>query len=387
MIVMLNSILQLYFLFLFNKYFFNKRKIEKFFSNSCIILSTLILCILLYNYQNSLIYLFIFILYFFFIYILYSSKWYKILMHTIVFCIISFCSIMFSTLITYLFFNMKRFPKLNTFDYSLYLLFCFILLYYFLKIYIDLYSKILNFDLPKFVSLVYLFPSFTLFFILISDNFYTLLRLDLKSFIMIFSLLFTNIILFIIYINLVQTMNYKNRFEILNYREKYSSKKYDLLNIQYKNNFHFLHDLLNEYQKIDFLMNNNDFKLAQEQLHNLANLTYHNFNDLYTDSIVLNYLLNNKKEIIETNNIQILSLLQYTDFTFMDFCDQIDFFSISLDYLIKNTIPFDGEKLISIKSSMKNNLLILNFQFTSNNYEINKKEIDNLTNSILKSYD
>lgn len=281
---------------------------------------------------------------------------------------------------------MNKFPNLNSFDYSIYLFFCFVCLYYFLKIYFSQSNKLKDLDLPSFTWLLFLFPFSSLLFIVMSDNFYTLLTLDFKSFIMIISLLISNIILFFIYVNFVQAMYFKNKFEISNYKDKYSSKKYDLLNIQYKNNFHFLHDMLNEYQKIDNLMTKQNYKLAQEQLHQLADLTYHNFNDLYTDSIVLNYLLTNKQKIIKQNNIQILSLLQYTDFTFMDFCDQIDFFGIMLDYIISYVISYNDEKFISIKSSLKNNFLVLNFQFPSP-AKIMQKEFEDKISSLLQSYE
>lgn len=103
MIVILNCILQLYFLFIFNKHSFQKRELENILSNSCMILSVLILAILLFNHQNNQIYFFVFILYFCFSFILFSSTWYKLLMETIIFCILSFCSSAVSTLITYFF--------------------------------------------------------------------------------------------------------------------------------------------------------------------------------------------------------------------------------------------------------------------------------------------
>ena len=56
-------------------------------------------------------------------------------------------------------------------------------------------------------------------------------------------------------------------------------------------NFNFLHDLLHTCNVLNTQLNNDNYLEAKETLEHLTNKTYKEFNAIYSNSIILNYVI------------------------------------------------------------------------------------------------
>lgn len=325
---------------------------------------------------------FCFFIYAIYIEILFTNHWDEKTMILIPFCTM----FVFSHFLSVSLFVLDK--NVNTFSiiFILSQVLCNVVLCILVKAYIQLTDFEQLLSLSQYIYLIYILPVIIILLLFTLAIFY---NIDNTNYIFnfIFLVLFISVFLtYYLFVNFIRYNNEKNEMRFLKYREKYSSAKYQLLDLQYKNNFNFLHSMLNQFQNIGILMNNKEYEEAYYHLTSLSENTYKNFNEMYTNSVVLNSVINLRKDILDLSNITIVSTIEYDDLSFIDFCDQIDLFGNLLDIGIRYIKDYDDKRTIYIKSAIVSEKVVIQYKFFIMNEDVNKNEISKMLQPILSKY-
>ena len=201
-----------------------------------------------------------------------------------------------------------------------------------------------------------------------------------------------NLLLFIITLLTTNYISLKKQKELFN-------SKYELLQQHYDYNFKFLHDLLHTCNQLNIQFDNQNYENAKEILNQLTQTTYKEFNAIYSQSLVLNYVINNHLNTLLENNIDIKTTVE-TTFNYLDLYTQFELFDYLLNLAIKACL-INQNKIIIIKAKEKNNSVLfkitlpyivikkdllyhdLNKILSHITYELNIKEIDSNYISLL----
>ena len=178
------------------------------------------------------------------------------------------------------------------------------------------------------------------------------------------------------YIALYDTMvklGLKNDLDTSRGNEKNVIEKYQLLDQQYQTNFYFLHDLLKKCQRLNQLVEVKDYRLLKDEINNLADDTYRQFNNIYSQLSILNLLINERRDLMVQYDINVVPTITYHDLSFIRITDLMIIFDQLLDIVFNLVINYDKRRFIFIKTFKKENQVIIQFKVTSN-----KKQLDNL---------
>lgn len=260
---------------------------------------------------------------------------------------------------------------------------------FFVYILIEIYIKTVNFfnsvSLPKYAWFIFSLPIATILFVVNIPNYYDLFTSNISFVITLFAIFIANIVYIIIFINLIRNLSLKNEIKLREYKEKLMLSNFNLLNQQYKSNYNFHHNLLNICKDLNCLLEEKKYNDLKTELNTLMVTAFKEFNNIYSNSVVLNTLINNRSNTIKENNINIFSTIECNDFDFINFSDQIDIFSILLDTAIAQVIELPDQRNIFIKSEKVANKVVLQFKFYGNNEHI-RNEITLKLNSFLEKY-
>lgn len=247
-------------------------------------------------------------------------------------------------------------------------------------VYISKYLKINN--LPKYVWFLFILPLITIILLVVSsNNYFILFEHSPGAYIYILLLAFSNLTMIIIFLLAINSYNMKNKLEIAQHKEELVNTKFNLLNQHYNYNFNLLHDLLHTCNNINVHLESSDYYIAKNEINKLMELTYKEFNTIYTNSIILNYIINNNLNTIKENEINIKTVLEYNDFSNLDFNTQFNLFNFLVNFSIECCLKvFMINRFVIIKSKKKSNyyviqLLIPNINM---NYEHATKEIEKI---------
>lgn len=115
---------------------------------------------------------------------------------------------------------------------------------------------------------------------------------------------------------------------------------------------------------------NNDIIHLDEELNNLIDITFDKFNSIYSNSLVLNYIINDYIELLQKNKIKISSSIKYNDFNFLTLNELTEIFSKFLDYgILLNQVTPEEQRNIIIKSNKIGNQIIIGTIITCQNIE------------------
>ena len=176
----------------------------------------------------------------------------------------------------------------------------------------------------------------------------------------------------------------KNELEITKQKEFYINSKYNLLSQHYHYNFNFLHDLLHTCNTINKHLEQNDLTSVKQQMNQLTETTFKEFNTIYSNSALLNYLLNNKLYLLQENHINFKTVLESDHFEFLDLETQINLFELLINMSIESCLktPIENRTVI-LKSFEKANHFIIQMIYPNNSN--NLTNLNNLEN-LIKNY-
>ena len=275
------------------------------------------------------------------------------------------------------------------FNYEIILTILFIL--FFISIYIYILKYLKRLCSLKYIQFNFIFPVITILWFGDIDCSYFLSNSTMDLFDLL-SIPLLNLLLFIITLLATNYLSLKKQKELFN-------SKYELLQQHYDYNFKFLHDLLHTCNQLNIQFNNQDYEDAKRILNQLTQTTYKEFNAIYSQSLVLNYVINNHLNTLLENNIDIKTTVE-TTFNYLDLYTQFELFDYLLNLAIKACL-INQNKIIIIKAKEKNNSVFfkitlpyivikndllyhnLNKILSPITYELNIKEIDSNYISLL----
>ena len=304
-------------------------------------------------------YLFILFLYFIVYFLLYKESFIQKALIIIPFYIIQ---ISFEFLI----FHIQTF-----FNYEIILAALFILL--FISIYIYILKNLKRLYSLKYIKFIFIFPILTILWFGDIDCSYFLSTSTTDLFDLL-SIPVLNLLLFIITLLTTNYISLKKQKELFN-------SKYELLQQHYDYNFKFLHDLLHTCNQLNIQFDNQNYENAKEILNQLTQTTYKEFNAIYSQSLVLNYVINSHLNTFIENNIDIKTTVE-TPLNHLDLQIQFQLFEYLLNFSIESCLKSDQKnKMIIIKSKEQSNHLFL--KITLPYVAIKKNIIEYSLNKIL----
>ena len=241
--------------------------------------------------------------------------------------------------------------------------------------FVFIYVKIIEFiqvdDLPKYTWIALVFPIVSIVFLLNTDDYFGLLNTNPDILITTAGLAISNIILFVIFISVINSINMKHKLQAAKQKEELYNSKLE-----------FLHDLLHTCNQLNSLVQDSKYSEATTVLNSLTDTAYKEFNAIYSNSYILNYVINNNLTRIINHNINIKTEIKYSDFDSLDYFTQLTLFeyfvNLSIDSCIQTTAL---DKIIMIKSVKTANKIILKVFYSASS--INEDIIAQNINEIL----
>lgn len=233
--------------------------------------------------------------------------------------------------------------------------------------------------IPLFIILVFLF-----YF----GDYNTIYRgnhIFLKIFLFILPVVF---LITLIQIYIIKVSNLKKDLEISKLNHELLESRYQYLLNQYNSNFNFLHDLLKTCSDLIVLINNKKYKELEEEIYILSDETYKKFNTIYSNSLSLSIVLNEKQQELNENDIYVTTTLLDGDLKCLSSNQQVYLFNEMISAAINSCKNFNNRRYIIVKSFIKEMSTIIQFIFSNDSIEILSKvkakvdEIDKKINSI-----
>ena len=334
------------------------------------------------NYSGASGYksLILFIFYICFTLLLFKGDLKNLFNTLIVFIIIVTFSEIFVGFIMNVLIDLNQTTSLVSIKYAISLIFsqimAFILSYSYIKL-----NKNLNIHiLPRYTWLIFVLPITTIILLVNIRDYYDLMKNNIIIFIVILGLFISNFITIYIFLFVIQSITMKKQIENFNIQKQFISS-------HLSSQFDYLHTVINKLKNILDTSNENKNILVKNEIEDLMNFTYEQFNLLYTNSIALNTVINDKIDDLHRYDITFDHTIMYMDFDYLDFITQIDLFTYLIDIGIEANKNKSHDKNIILKSRKQNNQLMISETFTISTEIKNIEEIKNKIYHILKNTD
>lgn len=371
--------------FILISYIANSFLTLKYSKNKSIIillLSTTIVCLTNYNGASPLKSIILLAIYFIYIFVQYNERIIKKVMTIIPYFLIQ----ILSEILVAFCLNNILFIKITRDTSSCGFIFGIFFSYAILTLFVFIYVKILKYIkyeyLPKYTWLAFILPIITIILLVTMGDYFDLLHTNPQTLITIVGLAISNIILFIIFISAINSTNMKHKLQIAKQKEELINSKLDLLSQHYDYNFKFLHNLLHTCSQLNSLFKDSNYVEAINVLNKLSDTAFKEFNAIYSNSYILNYVINNNLTKIIDYNIDIKTVIEHSDFNNLDYYTQLILFEYLINLSIDSCIQVDtSDKIIIIKSVNTANKIILKLFYSTSS--INQFDIEKNINEIL----
>lgn len=222
--------------------------------------------------------------------------------------------------------------------------------------------------------------------LLVSENDYFKTLKDFPQYGMVLILfILSNILNAFILFLIVRSTNIKADLKIQEHKAKTLELKYQLVSQHYLYNFNFLHELLHCYTDINNLIDNHEYNKVKEKVNTLMDDTYKEFNSIYSNSIVLNYLINERLQYHKNNHIHCTTIIEDEKINQLDIDVQYNLFAYILNIAENQAIYFETyQRIIIFKSKTLINNLVIQCIIPNKNIDTDmlRKQLD----TILKDY-
>lgn len=380
----------IFILFCYGKIFFNFRYKNTFLKY--ILLSFFSIILLLINHNGMVPFkaFFVFTLYITFIFLFFKNKLLNLLtIGCSFYIIVSLSEILTSIMISYIL-STTNLAHINSFAFTI-CLYSSTILSTIIVYLISMLKRHIKLETKKSFPLAIVLPTITVILILTTKNYFTLLSNNLIALVIIYSLCLINLVTGIIFMLIISNNNAKHALKQSEYHNKLVNMRYELLNKSYNNNFNHLHDLLHICLSLKESIKEKNYIELDNKLNDLIDQTYINFNAIYSNSIILNCIINNDITRINKNNIHINTYIYEEDLNNLDINIQFELFNYLLDLaIINNTDPHinNDYKMIAFRTKKIGQQIILKIEYTfyKTNKRLDEKIIFDLKNIFLKNH-
>lgn len=287
----------------------NKRFENKYINITLFFLFYTTMCLVNFNKVtniSAIIMLFLFILH---IVLTYKDKIFKKIFIIVSVYFIFAVAELLTFLIVNLFMDVNENTLINSFEYSIALIFSNLLVLLLTYLFFKFIKIFKTFSLPKYTWFIFCLPLSTIILIVSLPNYYNILH-NVNLILVLTGLVISNFVFMIVFVNSLKSIKLKKELELEKYKQLYSQTKYDLLDNQYKSHFNLLHNLMNECYLMKDYFKNNDYEKAKNEFYKVIDIAFTEFNQLYSNSIIFNTLIANRLDIIKENNLSIKSTIQ-----------------------------------------------------------------------------
>lgn len=227
-----------------------------------------------------------------------------------------------------------------------------------------------------FVMMISIFPIFFIFEVNCVQT--QLCQYDQHMVLSIIGILLSNYFVLYILYKIYMFSNTKDELKLSKNREEALMIKYTSMKQHYQNQFEFIHRLLHQCNVINSYMEKQEYKNADKELHNLYEDTFTQFNLLYSNSVILNYIIAEKMDFIKENNICIRTTIEHNDFHFLTLAQQTELFELLLQYAIQEVQKMNEQRMIIWKTKKRNNQILLQCSFSSNQTKVDQTIYENI---------
>lgn len=215
---------------------------------------------------------------------------------------------------------------------------------------------------PKYVYLIFLLPITTILLLVNLKDYSSLITNDKILIITLIILVISNFVSFFIFIDMIQITRNLNEITI---KKESTEVQYEHITKLYNSNFNFMHNIIRKLMKIQSKIDQNDYDDLKEELYQLNQSVLHSFNMINSTSSIIGPIINTYLDIINENDIQCRSVLEYEDFSFLTIADQRCLFRLLLDIAIHSCIMVDNkDKDIILKTVKHNNIICIQMIYT-----------------------
>ena len=346
----------------------------------------IIICFLNYNGATSLKALLLLLFYCLYISVQYVGIVLKKLLCIIPFFTFQILSEILMGFILSDIFLMKVSSDIHSDSFILGLIFSYLFLCIFTVLFVKFYKYINQKKLPIYSWMIFILPILTIIILTSVDDYFSIFDSGYGYFTFILIMAISNGSLIVIFFLVFQANNYKKELEITNYSHQITNMKYSLLKQHYDYNFSYLHDLLHCYTEINKFLENSDYEQVRKCFDNLTNTIYQEFNSIYSNSITMNYVVNNVLHELADHSIQCRTVFEYNEFQDFDFDKQITLFGYLVELGISEAKKVNEEKrVIKVKSKLILNRPTIHVAFPINDLDYIKeikKEIEAILDNI-----
>lgn len=302
------------------------------------------------------------LLYLIFVFTLFKGTLIKKLFVIIPFILsISISEIISANLMNYLF-NLQQ-QQVNNFAYVIAIILSNILTFIQIMVYIKVIKVDNNLNLPKYAWSVFILPISTLLLLLNFTDYFGLFKSNFLIGVIIIGLFISNLTTIIIFFKVIDSINLENNMRSV-------KMQLNLLNSQYNANFNFLHDTIRRLMNFSDLLSNKDFQQLESQITSLNMDLLQKLNIISSNSLLISSMINYRLSEINEYNINIKTVFEFNDYTFLSIDEQNDLFTQLLDIAINSCIKSENtNKNIIIKSKRLDNQIILQVIFTTSSYD------------------
>ncbi len=233
--------------------------------------------------------------------------------------------------------------------------------------------------LNRFTVLIMIACIFPMFFIFEVSCVQTqLCHNNINMYISIMGILISNYFILYILYKIYMFSNTKDELQLSKNREESLMMKYTSMKQHYQNQFEFIHRLLHQCNVINSYMEKQEYGNVDKELHSLYEDTFTQFNLLYSNSVILNYMIAEKMDLIKENNICIRTTIEHNDFHFLTLAQQTELFELLLQYAIEEVKKIKEQRIIIWKTKKRNNQILLQCSFSSNPAKIDQTLCENI---------
>ncbi len=380
MIIVSNIVSFLLLTYIANSFLIKKYSKEKSFIY--FFLAIITISIFNYNGGSPIKAIFILVIYFLYIVLLFKGDIIKKLLVIIPFFLIQIITELLVGFILGLIPIIELTRNVLSFGYIFGIAISIIISILFTFVYVYILNNIKFHYFPKYAWLIFILPIITIVLLIDVDDYFKLFNSHINIFVNIIGLALSNLILFIIFLLVINSSNIKTELKIEKQKKEFIKSKVKLLSQHYDYNFQFLHNLLHTCNDLNTLLNNSKTKEAMNLLNQLTETTYKEFNAIYSNSFILNYVINNNLERIIENKIDIKTVMEYDLFGIFNFDTQLNLFEYLIDISINSCLESTIEnRIIIIKSGIYANNIFLKLTIPVS--LIKKEQIENKLKKLL----
>lgn len=353
----------------------SKKNNSKIFSLFLFILGVLLLSNINYPNKKLLGFFFMTIFYASYIFFLYKGNVYKKILVLVLFSIVLSFSEIISANIMNVLFQLSS-EQINTTLYFLAIFIsnalAFLLLYFFSKI----LTSIVEINYSPFMWVGLVIPLTTIILLLNISDYFNTFRNNTSLLFVMSGLLLSNILF--VYVLLKESKQMKLDAEV-----KLIRQKNELLKSQYDSNFSFLHDTIRELLKLDTLFSTRDYEKAHAKVRELNKNLIKFFNVINTNSVMISSLMNHHIKTILQYNINVNTVIEFNDFSFLTKEEQQILFSELIEIAMNSCINTKLVKpniLMKTKKVNKSSIVVkCSFSYREG-YKLDTKQLEEIVN-------